>query len=332
MPSGLPDVSWPSVPFGDVGQLVATAVSLFIVILAQSAATSRAYGARYEERVDENTDMLGLGAANIGAGFTGAFVVNGSPTKTEIADSAGARTQVACLTTAGVVLIVLLFLTKPLQYLPNCVLSSVVFLIGVELVDIAGMHKVLRTGHVIEFGIAAVTAATVVAWGVEQGIILAIVLSILAHLRRSYSPRNAVLGADGGHDWQSVPVDPVPQPKPGLVVYRWGGSLYFANSARFEEQVTGLAEPDGTPVKWLCVDAVAMGDVDYTGSRDAHPGQQRAEGARRPPGSGRVGEPVRKVLDTSGVTAAIGEDAYFASVADLLEAYDRSRRDLAADA
>jgi SulP family sulfate permease len=321
VPGGLPDVSWPSVPFGDVPQLVATAVSLFIVILAQSAATSRAYGARYEEHVDENTDMIGLGAANIGAGLTGAFVVNGSPTKTEIADSAGARTQIACLTTAAVVLVVLLFLTKPLQYLPTCVLSSVVFLIGIQLVDIAGMHKILRTGHVIEFAIATVTAVTVVGWGVEQGIILAIILSILAHLRRSYSPRNAVLGADGGH-WRSVPVDPVPQPEPGLVVYRWGGSLYFANSARFDEQVSGLAEPEGMPLTWLCVDAVAMGEVDYTGGETLiQVNSELKERGVRLVLAG-VSEPVRKTLDTAGVTAAIGTDAYYPSVVDVLEKYE----------
>ena len=104
-----------------------------------------------------------------------------------------------------------------------------------------------------------------VAWGVEQGVILAIVLSVIAHLRRSYSPNNAVLAAGEGHDWEPVPADAVPQAEPGLVVYRWGASLYFANSARFEEEVSALAEGDGSPVKWICVDAVAMGDVDYSG-------------------------------------------------------------------
>ena len=126
-------------------------------------------------------------------------------------------------------------------------LASVVFLIGIELVDIAGMKKILRSGHLIEFGIARVTAVTVVVWGVEQGIILAIVLSMIAHLRRSYSPRNAVLGAGSGHDWEAVPADPVPQPLPGLVVYLWGASLYFANSARFEEQVSISPSRTGSP-------------------------------------------------------------------------------------
>jgi high affinity sulfate transporter 1 len=321
VPGGLPEVSWPSVPWGDVPQLVATAVSIFIVILAQSAATSRAYGARYQERVDENTDMVGLAAANIGAGFTGTFVVNGSPTKTQIADSAGSRTQVGCLTTAVVVGIVLLFLTKPLQYLPNCVLASVVFLIGVELVDIAGMKKVFRSGHLLEFAIATVTAATVVGWGVEQGVILAIILSVLAHLRRSYNPRNAVLGPGEGRDWKSIPVEPVPQAEPGLVVYRWGAGLYFANSARFEEQVTALAESEGTPVDWICVDGVAMGDVDYTGGETII--QVQAELKERGVRLVLAGvpDPVRKELDTAGVTARIGEDAYYSSVESVLKAH-----------
>src|SRR5262249_701013 len=108
VPGGLPDIGFPRPPWTEVPTLVAPAISLFGVILAQSAATSRAYAARYQERLDENVDMVGLGLANLGAGLSGTFVVNGSPTKTQIADSAGGRTQLTTLTTAGVVLVVLL--------------------------------------------------------------------------------------------------------------------------------------------------------------------------------------------------------------------------------
>ena len=108
---------------------------MFIVILAQSAATSRAYATRYSESFSENVDLVGLGLANVGAGLSGTFVVNGSPTKTQMVDSAGGRSQLATLTTSVIVVIVLLFLTKPLAYMPAAVLSSVVFLIGIELVD-----------------------------------------------------------------------------------------------------------------------------------------------------------------------------------------------------
>jgi SulP family sulfate permease len=122
-------------------QLLPTAFSLFVVILAQSAATSRAYAARYSERFSENVDLVGLGLANIGASLTGTFVVNGSPTKTQMVDSAGGRSQLAMLTTSLIVVVVLLFLTVPLGYMPSAVLSAVVFLIGVELVDVKGCAR-----------------------------------------------------------------------------------------------------------------------------------------------------------------------------------------------
>ena len=111
------------------------AASCLVVIIAQSAATARAFALRYRERVDEDADILGLSAANAAAALSGAFVVNGSPTQTAMADRAGARSQLAQLVFAGVVLLVLLALTGPLQYLPRCVLAAIVFTIAVGMID-----------------------------------------------------------------------------------------------------------------------------------------------------------------------------------------------------
>ena len=141
VPSGLPSLTWPSVPSSAWGTLFATAASIFVVVLAQSAATSRAYAAKFNDDFDENVDLVGLSLANVSAGLTGTFVVNGSPTKTAMVDKAGGRSQLAQLVTAAIVLIVLLFLTKPLSYMPDAVLAAVVFLIGIELVDVRGMRS-----------------------------------------------------------------------------------------------------------------------------------------------------------------------------------------------
>jgi sulfate permease, SulP family len=196
VPSGLPHIGFPSgVGWSDATALLATSASIFLVVLAQSAATSRAYAVKYQERFIENDDLVGLSAANLAAGFSGTFVVNGSPTKTEMVDEAKSHTQVAQLTTAAVVAIVLVFLTKPLQYLPNAVLAAVVFLIGLKLVDIANMREILRLRR-DEFWVAALTAGVVVCVGVEQGIILAIVLSVILHVRRHYMPRDRVISWD----------------------------------------------------------------------------------------------------------------------------------------
>jgi sulfate permease, SulP family len=138
VPGGLPSIKLPDVSWDETLALLPVAASCFVMIIAQSAATSRVYAVRHHERVDEDADILGLAAANAAAAVSGTFVVNGSPTQTAMADSAGARSQVAQLVFAGIVLLVLLFLTGPLQYLPRCVLASIVFTIAVGMVDVKG--------------------------------------------------------------------------------------------------------------------------------------------------------------------------------------------------
>ena len=215
---------------------------MFVVILAQSAATSRAYAAKYEEQFSEATDLVGLGAANVAAAFTGTFVVNGSPTKAQIVDSAGGRSQLSQLTAAAVVLVVLVVLTGPLAYLPVAALAAVVFLIAVELIDVAGMRRILAARK-HEFAVALLTAAAVVGLGVEYGIVLAIVASIVDHLRHSYSPLNSVLVKSAEGHWQPVPVGPGARTEEGLVVYRFGTSLYYANAARLAGGRRGAGRP-----------------------------------------------------------------------------------------
>ena len=148
IPSGLPSIAMPHIDWSWdlIQKLLPIAFAMFVVILAQSAATSRAFASRYNERFSENTDLVGLGMANIGAGLSGTFVVAGSPTKTQMVDGAGGRTQLTHLTTVLVVLLVLLFLTGPLSYMPEAVLAAIVFLIGLDLIDLKGMKQIFVAG------------------------------------------------------------------------------------------------------------------------------------------------------------------------------------------
>ncbi len=196
VPSGLPPIGLPDVPAGEWFSLTASLLpivfSMFVLILAQSAATSRAYAMKYGDSFNENVDLVGLGAANLAAGLSGTFVVNGSPTKTEMVDGAGGRSQVAQVTTGLIVVIVLLFLTVPLSYMPKAVLAAVVFLIGLKLIDYRGMYSIYRV-RPLEFAVALITAAIVVLVGVEEGIIVAIVLSLIVVLRHVYQPHDRVI-------------------------------------------------------------------------------------------------------------------------------------------
>lgn len=323
VPQGVPHVAVPSFAVHDLTALLPTTVSMFVVILAQSSATSRAYAARYEENMDEDADLVGLGTANLAAAFTGTFVVNGSPTKTQIVDGAGGRSQLASLAAGVVVVMVLVSLTGPLGYLPLAVLASVVFLIGVDLVDLAGLRRILRVRRA-EFVVASLTAAAVVFTGVEQGVILAIIVSVVDHLRHSYRPHSGVLVKSPAGHWQPEPVAPGRHTTDGMIVYRFGSSLYFANASRLSADVATLASGDNV-VEWFCLDCVAVGDVDYSSASVLSTVAKRlAAHHTRMVLSGVLPE-VRAQLDRYGLTAVIGANGYFDTAGAALEAFGKRK-------
>jgi high affinity sulfate transporter 1 len=313
VPGGLPAVGLPDVSWRETLTLLPVAASCFAMIIAQSAATARAFASQYHEQVDEDADILGLSAANAVAAVTGTFVVNGSPTQTAMADRAGARSQIAQLVFAGVVLLVLLFFTEPLQYLPRCVLASIVFTIAVGMIDVKKLLDIRRESPG-EFYIAVFTAAAVVAIGVEQGILLAIALSLFRHVRHSYNPHTVILAPDASGGWVPVPAMPGKETEPGLIVYRFNSDLFYANAHRFTEEVRSLVKRAPTPIRWLIVDAGAVTDIDYSAAKSIR--DLLDDLARQKVGVvfGRVSPYLRSDMDRHRITAAIGEARIFTTL------------------
>lgn len=320
VPGGMPTIGLPGIHWSWelVKQLVPIAFGMFIVILAQSAATSRAYADRYNEHLNEDVDLVGLSLANIGAALTGTFVVNGSPTKTQMIDSAGGRTQLAQLASSGVVILVLLFLTKPLAYLPESVLAAVVFLIGVELIDTKGLIRIYRE-RPYEFWVALITVCIIVCWGVEPGILVSIFLSLLAHTRHGYRPINAVLQANG--EWEKLSQCANTQAAPGLIVYHVSHSMYYANCSQLEQEVRGLISGANPPLRWFCIDCVAVDDIDFSAAEELRTlaGIFAKRNIRLI--FTEVADEVRDELERSGITNHIGEDAYFTTAEEVVAAY-----------
>jgi sulfate permease, SulP family len=305
---GLPDVSW-----REMLDLLPVAASCFVMILAQSAATARVFASRYGEHLDANADLLGLSVANAAAAISGTFVVNGSPTQTAMADAAGARSQLAQLTFAGIVLLVLLFLTGPLQYLPRCVLASIVFTIAVGMVDLRGLRDI-GSESPGELQLALLTTAAVAGIGVEQGILIAIGLSLLRHVSHSYRPHSAVLAPDATGQWEPSPATPGTETAAGLIVYRFGADLFFANADRFADEVRALIDKAPHRVRYFVIDAAAITDIDYSAARTLR--SLLSEMVRRDirPIIVRVNQFLRADLDRHGVTASLGETQIFAKL------------------
>jgi MFS superfamily sulfate permease-like transporter len=204
-----------------------------------------------------------LSAASIAAGLSGTFVVNGSPTKTQILDENKGRTQVANMTMSFIALIFVMFATGLLKNMPHSVLSAIVFLIGVDLIDIKGLRGVLK-GYRVEFFIAIITAVIVFAVGVEQGIVAAIVLSLLDVVRRQYQPSDFVVGVDKEGVPTYAEATPGTQSVPGLIVFKYDADLFYANANRFVDDVEALIDQAPTPVRWLILDAGSVDSLDFS--------------------------------------------------------------------
>ena len=325
VPGGLPSLGFPDVSWRESLTVLPVAASCFVMIIAQSAATSRVFAVRHRERIDENSDILGLSAANAAAAVSGTFVVNGSPTQTAMADGAGARSQVAQLVFAGIVLLVLLFLTGPLQFLPRCVLASIVFTIALGMIDVPGLRDVLRESPG-EFRLAALTAVAVVAIGVEQGILMAIALSLLRHVRHSYRPHTTVLATDTKGRREPVPATPGIETGPNLIVYRFGADLFYANSDRFVDEVRALVEHAPTPVRAFVVDASTTTDIDYSAARAVLDLIDDLKQRNVTLVFARASPYLRSDLDRHGITRAVGERWIFTSLHEALAALNLPER------
>ena len=319
---GLPHMGIPHASGKELQMLIGIAGSCFVMIVAQSAATARFYAERHQQSLDENADLVGLSAANAAAAISGTFVVNGSPTQTAMVERSGGRSQMAQISTAIVVALVLLFLTKPLQYLPRCVLGAIVFIIAIKLIDLRKLANIRRESPG-EFWLAVTTAAVVVLIGVEQGIILAMVLSLLRIVGHSYRPHTGVLVADGDSIWRMSPPVAGAMSLPGLAIYRFGAPLFYANAGRFTEEIRTIVGDAPSPVRWLVVDAEAITNIDYTAARMLCQLHQGLSQAGVTLGFARVSPYLQADFDRHHITEVIGAEMIFPHLHNARNAFEK---------
>ncbi len=300
--------------------LLPLAAGCALVILAQSAATARSFAQRFGETADVNRDLLGLAAANAGAGMTGAFVVNGSPTKTEFLADQHGRTQVANLVLAGATAVVALIAGPALSLLPHSVLAAIVSLIAVRLIDVDELRAIWRIRRV-EFGIAVATALAVIVVGVRDGIILAVIASLIEIIRRQYRPEKFVVGVRGDGGREFVAATPGTQSLPGLIVFRYDADLFYANAGRFTDDVIELIRAAPDPVHWLVLDCSAINDVDYSAARQLNDliDFVHARGAHFVIAGADL--ELQQTLEHEGILALINADHVFHGIGSAVRAY-----------
>ncbi len=321
---GLPHLSFPAIHWHDIPPLISVAGSCTVMILTQSAATSRIYAARHGERLDVDQDLVGLSAANTAAAFSGTFVVNGSLTQTEMVEDFGSRSQLAQVFTAAIVALVLVFATRPIQYLPHCVLGALVFLVALRLMKLRALLAILPESPA-EYALALITTIFVVLVGVEQGIVLAMVMSLLRIVHHSYHPRSGVMIAEGDGTWKLIPPVAGAFTEPGLVLYRFGAALFYANASRFADEIRAIVGPAPTSVRWLIVDAEAITNIDYSAARVVVELKKELTRAGVVCGFARVPWNTRADFDRHHLTDAISPSLIFNRLHDAVDAYEKQQ-------
>jgi high affinity sulfate transporter 1 len=262
LPEGLPRPSLPWTSVSDVVPMLIAAVGITLVSLTDTIATSTAFAARRGEEVNPDQEMIGIGSANIAAGLFQGFAVSTSSSRTAVADQTGSKSQLTGLIGAGMVALLLVFFNGLLKSLPQTALAAVVIAAAFSLVNVSTLRRYLQVRRT-SFVLSLVATAGVVFFGVLEGILIAVVLSILLFFRRNWWPHGEVLGQlDDGTDWHSNHNSFATHQLPGIVVYRWEAPLFFANAGMFREQVRALVR-ERKP-RWVILQCEAITDIDVT--------------------------------------------------------------------
>jgi high affinity sulfate transporter 1 len=322
LPEGFPPFTVPTVPLADLGLLFAGALGIALVSLTDTISTASAFAARSGDEVDGDEEMIGIGAANIAAGFFQGFPVSTSGSRTAVAAQNGAKTQVTGLVGAGAILLMLVLAPGLLRNLPQPTLAAVVIAASLSLADLAGMRRLWRQRR-SDFALAMTAFLGVALLGVLPGIALAVVLSILGVFNRAWRPYQAVLGrVTGIAGYHDTTVHPDAEHLPGLVIYRFDSPLIFANATTFRDAVLRLAGTEPAPT-WILVAAEPITDIDTTAADMLEDLDRRLNTAGVSLVFAELKTPVRRKIDRYELTGVIDPAHFFPTVTDAVHAYQR---------
>ena len=323
VPAGLPSLAIPAVSLQDIFSLLPAALALTILIYADEVLTARVFAVKHGQKVDANQEFVALGMANIGAGLLTGFPAALSASRTAVNDQMGAKTQWVGLFAAALTIIFLLFLTPLLAPLPTVALGAIIIVASLGLIDLAAF-RFLRKVRRAEFWLAVVTAFGVLTVGVLQGILVAVMLSLVNVIYHISRPHDALLDdvdASGGTTYRGVTDKDTTMTEPGLIVYRFDAPLVFANAAFFSERLEELVTNAGEGLQCVVIDAEAISDFDSTAAEALENLDADLERRNVELWIARANGPLRDLLQTTGLTARIGEDNIHVSVRAAVTAY-----------
>ena len=318
IPAGLPRLRVPVVSMADARLVAGVAFGAALLAFSDTIVTARGFASRNRYRIDANQEFIALGLGNIASAVTQGLPVSGSGSRTAVAESAGSRTQLTSVFAAATLAGVMVFLTPYLAELPSAALGAILVVAAYNLCDFAEFRRIWRFRGVGLVG-ALLVLATVIVMGVMQGILIGVALSLIVFVHALAFPGDAILGqtSDGFHN---LAYHPDAHPVAGAILYRFSAPLFFANSGQFRSRIEELIQRSETPPKLFVLDASAISEIDLTGCEMLiEVGEAlRAQGVRFV--IVQLRDPIKARMARAGVPAALGEDAFFPTIAEALKA------------
>ncbi len=322
LPKGLPPLTVPDIPVGDLGPLLAGALGLALVSLTDTMSTASSFAARAGQEINGTAEMIGIGAANLAAGFFRGFPVSTSASRTVVAEQSGAKSQLTGVVGAALIVVMIVFVPGLFRNLPSPALAAVVITAALSLVDVAGTARLWRQRK-SEFGLSIAAFCGVAFAGVLPGIAIAVGLSILDVFRRAWWPYQTVLGKvpglKGYHDIRSYPSA---SRLPGLVIYRFDAPLFFANARTFRDEVRRLAAADPPPA-WIVIAAEPVTDIDTTASDVLEDLDEELNARGISLVFAELKDPVRRKIERYGLARTIERRHFFPTVGAAVNAFRR---------
>ena len=321
LPQGLPSFRIPAVSPGDWWPLLAGAVAVALVSFADMSVLSRTFALRNGYEANTNQELVALGAANLASGLFQGFAVSSSASRTPVAETAGAKTQVTGVVGAACIALLLVFAPTLLRDLPQAALGAVVIAACVSLVEIKDVLRLyrLRRG---EFFLSVVCFFGVAIAGVVQGIFIAVGLSLLAFIWRAWRPYDAVLArVDGLKGYHDIKRHPEGRRIPGLVLFRWDAPLFFANAEIFHDHVLRAVSEAPTRTKWVVVAAEPVTDVDITAADALADLDEELHRAGMDLCFAEMKGPVKDRLKRYGLFTKLGTENFFPTIGQAVDRY-----------
>ncbi len=321
LPQGLPAPELPRIGMDHIVSILTGGLAVALVSFADTSVLSRSYAARLRAPVAPNQELIGLGAANLAAGFFQGFPISSSSSRTPVAEAAGARTQLTGVVGAMAIALLLVLAPDLLRNLPQTALAAVVIASAIGLIEVSDLRRIYRIQQ-WEFWLSMTCFAGVAVFGTIPGIAFAIVIAVIEFLWDGWRPHSAVLGRvghiKGYHDITRYPEASL---IPGLVLFRWDAPLFFANAELFHARVLDAVAASPTPVRWLVVAAEPVTSIDVTAADVI----SDLEDALREAGVelcfAEMKDPVKDKLKRFGLFTRLGEETFYATIEEAVSAY-----------